>query len=232
MTTVRRHNILLQQRLSNLILAGDADGLLTVLQGLSNKDARTAGYLLSEVLLPQHTEGESFWSLFLHIVPTHAKAYLGTFLKAALMLYASRRITFSSISLMEFSKHCTPVDREKVLKACLPVLRTPDEAQAVLQAFGMRQDRSTALYLLYGNSAVCYYLLFKTLKVIESEDFLRTCCRILVQKGDTLSFNLASIVCHYFDLKDVPGVFSLRMEPYQLNRLDKSFESFLGIIQK
>lgn len=232
MTTVCRHNDILQQRLTNLIVAGDAKGLQAALQGLSNKDARTAGYLLGEVLLPQYAEGERFWALFLHLVPAQPKAYLGTFLKAAVTLYGCGRIAFSSLCLTEFSAHCSPVDREKFLKACLPILRTPHEAQGVLQAFGMRQDKRTAAYLLHGGSAVCYYLLFKTLKVIEDEGFLRDCCRTLMLKGDARSFNLASIVCHYFDLKDVPGVFSLRMEPYKLNRLDKSFESFLDIIQQ
>ncbi len=230
MTAICRHNPILQHRLATLLQAGDAAQLLEALQGLSNKEARTAGYLLGEVLLPGLPDGAAFWQFFLPVVSADSKAYLGTFLKAALRLYEAQRLTFDSPQLTAFAAECTPVDREKVIKAALPVLRSPEEAQHLLRIFGFKPDKHSAFYLLQGGTAVCYYLLFNTLKVVEEESILQFCCKTLVRKGDTLSFNMASILCQYFDLKDVPGVFSLHVEPYKFSRLDLSFESFRNIL--
>ena len=46
------------------------------------------------------------------------------------------------------------------------------------------------------------------------------------------SFNLACIVHHYFGLNDLPGTFSLRLENYELSRLDGNYEQFCKILAR
>ena len=85
MVNIRRHHPVLLNRLKQLFEAGDADALNKTLNELSAADFRTAGFLLADNLLS--TYPEHFWDFFLTIVPSKPKAYLGTFLKAALQLY-------------------------------------------------------------------------------------------------------------------------------------------------
>ncbi len=58
---------------------------------------------------------------------------------------------------------------------------------------------------------------------------LREYSIILMRKGDHLSFNLAGIIQSYFGLNALPGTFSLRLETYELNRLE-TYEGFQKII--
>ena len=52
-----------------------------------------------------------------------------------------------------------------------------------------------------------------------------------MRKGDALSFNLASVAKVYFDLPQVKGTFSLKLDPYQLGRLEMSYASFRRVMQ-
>ena len=63
-----------------------------------------------------------------------------------------------------------------------------------------------------------------------NRDQLVKCCNRLLERGDDRSFNLVSIVKHYFDLPEVKGVFSLRVQPYQLSRLDNSYQGFVQMM--
>ncbi len=226
MTEICRHNPLLQHRLSTFVQTGDALGLTAALHALSNKDRRTAGYLLGEILLPQLQTAETFWQLFLPIVSTDSKAYLVTFLKAATHLYKRGIVQFTAPQLETFAEQCTSIDREKVLKTILPILQSPTECRHLLHIFEIKQDRHGAHLLLQAGTVACYYLLFHMLKAMEDEALLTSCCKALIRKGDSVSFNMASILCHYFDLTGIPSLFSLRIEPYQLSRLDVSFKNF------
>ena len=73
----------------------------------------------------------------------------------------------------------------------------------------------------------CAYLLFRAMRHAEHDHgLLARCCRLLMKKGDRLSFNLASLAKVYFDLPQVKGTFSLRVSPYQLGRLGSSYADF------
>ena len=87
MRTFQRHNPALLQKLNALAAADDADGLRDYLLSLSASTFRTAGSMLADEVLLAHSA--HFWHLFSVIVPAHAKAFLGTFLKVAVALYKS-----------------------------------------------------------------------------------------------------------------------------------------------
>lgn len=239
MINVRRHNPQLRSRLLAYVESGDAQGLCTCLSALSNMDFRTAGYLLAEDLLlrlPSVGEGRTatFWQFFSTIVPSNSKAYLVTFLKAAAALYGRGELSLSDTRLADYAAQpsTTPVDRRKTLEHLLPCVRTAAEASMLLQQFAGGEAAARIPFLLKAGTPVCYYLLFHTLKTLdEDRELLRHCCLSLVRKGDRLSFNLACIIRHYFDVADLPATFSLQLRPYQLGRLDDSFESFMKILE-
>ena len=47
-----------------------------------------------------------------------------------------------------------------------------------------------------------------------------------------LAFNMASILAAYFGLGQLPGTFSLTLSPYELSRLDASYEPFRKLLLK
>ena len=237
MLNVRQHNPLLRNRLLSYITAHDADGLADCLATLSNTEFRTAGFLLGEELLPLlsskvEEEDGAFWHFFLTIVPRHPKAYLGTFLKAAATLCQACSLSLSDSRLDHYAKEqASPIDRRKALDALLPQMHTPQEATRLLQLFGEESPEAQVHALLRTNTAVGCYLLFRTLKTCEeNRQLLHQCCIALLKKGDSRSFNLACILYEYFGLDQLPATFSLQIRPYQLGRLDDSYESFLKIL--
>lgn len=225
MSNLRRHNPALQERLGSLLAAGDFAGLLSCLDGLNATDRRTAGYLLGEVLLPT-LDAAAYWDVFAVVVPHDPKAYLGTFLKAGCRLYEGGRLTFGHRAFLRFAAtDATVVDRRKTLEAFLPLLRTPEEAIALLDMFGV-EPATRVPYLFRAGSRPCYFLLFQQLKALDDVLLTRKYCLLLMQRGGRLSFNLASLLKYYFALENIPGTFSLRLEPYEQGRLDTSYEAF------
>ena len=48
----------------------------------------------------------------------------------------------------------------------------------------------------------------------------------LMKNGDAMSFNLASLMKTYFALNELKGTFSLSLKPFELARIESSFEAF------
>ena len=226
MINVRHHHPVLLNRLKQHFEAGDANALNTTLNNLSAADFRTAGLLLADNLLPAYPQ--LFWNFFLSIVPTKPKAFLGTFLKAALTLYRQDRSAMNFTALEVFSKEfATAIDAKKCLEYLIPGFSSVDEVQRILDIFPPETYAQKAMILLKAATPISYYLLFQTLQSAdEDKDSLRNYCLYLMKRGDSLSFNMAVILRSYFDLPSLPGTFSLKLEPYQLSRLNDSFENF------
>ncbi|MBR1732553.1 MAG: hypothetical protein IJ729_02275 [Alloprevotella sp.] len=227
---LKRHNPQLERRLQYFTAAGDAEGLLACLRSLSNTDFRTAGYLLAETLLPA-LAGADFWKFFLNLVPADPKAYLGTFLKAAVSLYRCGDLSLDAPQLETFAAKASTIDGRKILETLLPVVAAPHEVNRLLALYCEDRPQARIAFLLRTATAPCYYELFRNFRQLDHlPELLRRYCLQLMSRGDKLSFNLASITQAYFGLPGLPGTFSLRLEHYQLSRLDENFESFRKIL--
>jgi len=78
-----------------------------------------------------------------------------------------------------------------------------------------------------------FYVLFHTLKYVEHDrSILIRTVYFLMKRGDDRSFNFASLLRSYFGLEEVKGTFSLKIEPYQLARLEGSYEAFSQSISR
>ncbi len=238
MLNVRTHNPALRSRLAAFTVQGDAEGLLACLKGLSNMEFRTAGFLLAEELLPALAErgaeaSPTFWNFFSVLVPAHPKAYLGTFLKAAAALHTKGSLCLDDARLETFAAGpATPVDRRKMLETLLPLVQTVEDVDRLLSLFAEDDVKTRAAWLIKAGTSAGYYRLFHLLKTIdEDRPFLCHCCVLLVRKGDRLSCNMASILHGYFGLDELPATFSFQLRPYQLGRLDDSFESFMKTLR-
>lgn len=229
---LHRHSQFLKQKLQVSLQARNAEAFANTLNTLSVADFRAAGSLLADDLLLQ-LSNDDFWVFFLTIVPINSKAYLGTFLKAARQLYTKHQLQLQEAPLREYAAGATAIDKRKLLDALLPVACEVDEVAMLLRIFSARQVDAAGPYLLKANTPATYYQLFNLLKTVDSRpDILRHYAILLIRKGDKLSFNLASIICHYFDLHDVPGRFSLSLQPYELGRLDQGFPIFEAILRR
>ena len=220
MITVHRHNPLLRGKLMAFQQSGDAHAMARFLSELSVSDFRTAGYLLSEEVLPAASE-RTYWAFFVQIVPLHPKAYLGTFLKAAVSMYRKQLLSLSVEALQKFAMQCTPIDRKKLLETLLPVMRSSEEVATLINVFCPEETDASLIYLIKAH----------TPQTVDAQK-VRSCVISLMKHNDALSFNMASLVKRYFDLPNVPGTFSLQVNDYELSRLDQGYESFAKMLKR
>lgn len=213
----------LKTQLHVFIRAGKAEALRDYLMTLRNADFRLAGVVLAEKALWADAD---FWAFAAPLVAANSRAFLGTMLKAA----TSLGLTSPTEA---FAEACTTdIDRRKALEALLPHAAEATALNALLEMFPLEDSMREALLFKVG-TAPAYFVLFNLLKQHEDEAaYLRRYGIELIRKGDKASFNLACILKEYFDLPELPGTFSLSLPPYELSRLDTSYESFKRILQR
>lgn len=213
------------------------DQLLAYLTEMSNAQFRNASRVLGERLLPS-VDNDVFWPLFRTLFLSDRKAYLGTLLKALVLRLSPRGAEVPASSLQEsgiwtseFVSVChelTDTDRKKVLLSLLPLLASPSDVERLFLQCGQKEGSSWIPFLLQVQSKPCYFLLLKALRYVEHDKplLIRT-CHFLMKRGDGLSFSMASLLRLSFGLEEVRGTFSLSLEPYQLARVEQSYEAFL-----
>lgn len=216
-----------------LVKAADARGLATFVASLPHSGRRVAVTLLAEQLLPEADENV-FWQLFEAWVPQNAKALLGTFLKAAAQRYEAERLNLADERLRYFAlNEASDVDKQKLLAALMPGVRKADDALRLLALADGLPLASLAKTLMRCGTSPAYFCLLRTLQNHDAPlETVRACCLMLMKKGGRLAFNMASILAAYFGLGQLPGTFSLTLSPYELSRLDASYEPFRKLLLK
>lgn len=230
MAVLKRHNPAVESRLRSLISVGDSAALRAYVLSLNNTEFRTAGYLLSDVILPQ-TDETSYWQAFKALVPEDSKAFLGTFLKAAVFQIKNGTLTLSAETLTAFAAVATNIDKRKTLEALLPVTRQTDEVHFLLNIFCGGSLKSCLAFLVNQDTTACYFELFRLMKQLEGQtEDLQHYTMLLMRKGTKRAFNMGAIIKAYFGLETLPGTFSLHLEAYKLSRLDASYEAFCNLL--
>ena len=188
-------------------------------------------YEVVGTLLPQ-VAPPVFWGAFHALLAFHAKAFLGTMLKSARVRRQTVGFTLRDggfLLVADFlNRQGTALDRGKFIVAMLRMFgEDVAELEHLFQCLHVEDGQGRMDYLLQGDGMACAYLLFRAMRHAEHDhELLARCCRLLMKKGDRLSFNLASLAKVYFDLPQVKGTFSLRVSPYQLGRLESSYADF------
>ena len=223
------------QRLSALFDSRDWDALQTYLGGLSNAHFRTAGYLIGERMMLSQT-ADDFWEVMRRLILWQPKAFTVTTGKAALLRLQRRTVSLEDAGF-QLLVHAlsTPermIDRQKLLMLWLPAISEPQIMEQLFLQFGIN-DRRRVDFLLRTEGLPAAFVLLRVLCYEDHDrDFLTSICRQVMRRGDSLSFNLASLLRTYFDLPEVRGTFSLALQPYELSRLDTDFDVFCRVIKK
>ena len=221
-------------QLGRLVAAGDPSSVTRYLGTLSHARFRTAGYILCERTM-QQCPADTFWTLSQALVAYNSRAFLVTVLKA----FLTRRSQAGDVSIDDegFRAFCFHIqggqeDCRKVLQHILPALDDPSQLRQLFTLLGMTDQARWIPFLLRCNTLPGYFLLFNSLHYIEHDtDQLERIAYYLIRSGDTLSFNLASLVKAYFGLTHVKGTFSLSLKPYELARIAANYSVFCQKMQ-
>lgn len=220
----------LEQKMLPAVQNGDAEGLVQLLGSFSRSEQRTAGYMLGERLLLDCPK-DLYWKMTEALVRHESKAWLITLMKTFLMRLKNGSASLSDKSFTELAAGFNEIERQKVALLILPELDSPKLIEKLFSVLGIAKGREQMVYLVRIDTLPCLFLLLRSLRYIEHdhEEVLKV-ARQLMKRGTGASFNLASIIKIAFGLDEFRGTFSLRLQPYQIARLEQSYDAFCGSV--
>lgn len=221
-------NPLLLGRLQRFVELKDYAGLTAALSRLSHSQFRAAGHILGEQIC-DNLSPEAFWELFDVLQTYDSKAFLVTLLKAFAKGMLEHRLSLADdgFRLMADRLSASPTEVRKTLRTLLPVLASPDDVQLLFTSLGLMEMSAWIPFLLNAFHTATAFVLLRALHYVEADRalLLRVGAH-LVSSSDALSFNVASIIKAVYGLDELRGTFSLRLQPFQLARIEASFEAF------
>lgn len=226
MSSDQHYSRTIEQHLLPLVQAGDAEGLVRQLDAFSRSEQRTAGYMLGERLLSD-CPTEIFWKVTEALVSYDSRAYLITLMKTFLGRMERGTASISDKPFVRLAASFNDIERQKVTLLLLPAFGQPEQVEQLFQIMGIAKGREQMVYLVRIDTLPCLFLLLRSLRYIEHDrkEVLQI-ARLLMKRGTGSSFNLASIIKVAFGLDELSGTFSLRLQPYQIARLEHSYEAF------
>lgn len=222
----RHYSKTIEQHLLQPLKDADSEGLVRLLSSFSRSEQRTAGYMLGERLLLD-CPAELYWQMTEALVCYDSKAYLITLMKTFLLRLGRGTASLSDVPFGRLAAGFNEVERQKVALLLLPELEQPKQVEQLFQLLGLAKGREQLVYLIRVDTLPCLFLLLRSLRYVEHDraEVLKV-SRQLMKRGSGSSFNLASIVKVAFGLDELSGTFSLRLQPYQIARLEQSYEAF------
>lgn len=222
----RHYSKTIEQHLLQPLKDADSDGLVRLLSSFSRSEQRTAGYMLGERLLLD-CPAELYWQMTEALVRYDSKAYLITLMKTFLLRLSRGTASLSDVPFGRLAAGFNEVERQKVALLLLPEFEQPKQVEQLFQLLGLAKGREQLVYLVRVDTLPCLFLLLRSLRYVEHDraEVLKV-ARQLMKRGSGSSFNLASIVKVAFGLDELSGTFSLRLQPYQIARLEQSYEAF------
>lgn len=228
MSTEIHFNPVIYQRLLGMISKGELECLPSFLGSLSNSSFRTAGYVLGERIMVEVSD-DVFWNLFECLVRYSTKAFLVTCLKAMVERLRANTISIDDDRFSMLCKYLSQneIDTQKTISNLLPEMQSVQDVRSLFKVFDMSDPSQWFPFLLKCKTIYCYFVLFSSLRYIENERHqLVKIAYYLMKCGDPMSFNLASLIKAYFGLDEIKGTFSLNLKPYELARIESSFDAF------
>jgi hypothetical protein len=208
------------------------DELTRTLQSLSNMELRRMERVMREEVLTK-LPNDLFWETLLHIIIYRRPAFI-TGVMAAEHLAKDGTLDFDTESTKQLFEYLNGSHPESIVKLCnmmMPLLQTEQQTTGLFTAFHIENEMTRLGILLKADTSLSYYLIFKTLKLIEDKVIARKCSMALVKRKDDHAFNAVCLIKAYFGLEDLPGRFSLKIEPYELSHIDRNYETFVHVLE-
>lgn len=230
MSSDRHYSKTIELHLLPLLQKEDAEGLVRLLDSFSRSEQRTAGYMLGERLLLD-CPTDLYWKMTAALVRYDSRAYLITLMKTFLLRLGRGTAGLSDEPFVRLAATFNDIERQKVALLLLPALDSPMQVEELFLALGIAKGREQMVYLVRIDTLPCLYLLLCSLRYIEHDraEVLKV-ARQLMKRGTGASFNLASIIKVAFGLDELTGTFSLRLQPYQIARLEQSYDAFCSSV--
>lgn len=231
MSADRHYSKTIEQKLLVPLQAESTKELVTLLDSFSRSEQRTAGYMLGERLLLD-CPSELYWKVTEALVCYDSRAYLITLMKTFLVRWERGTSSLSDAPFAQLAASFNEVERQKVALLLMPAMQRPEHLEHLFSVLGIPKGREQMVYLVRIDTLPCLFLLLRSLRYIEHDraEVLKV-ARQLMKRGTGASFNLASIVKVAFGLDELTGTFSLRLQPYQIDRLEQSYEAFCQSVE-
>ena len=220
-----------KERLEQLIGTRDWEGLTQMLGNLSNMELRRMERVMREEVLTG-LENDLFWETLLHLIIFKRAAFISG-VTALTHLAKGGTLDFEVKSVDRLCEHLKATNQESLVKMCnmmVPELRTEVQVMGMFEAFHVENEVTRLAVLLKAEHDLSYYLIFKTLKLIEDKLVARKCCVALMKRQDDRAFNAVCLIKAYFGLDDLPARFSLTIEQYELSHIDRDYNTFIHVL--
>ncbi len=225
------HEMTNKDRVTQLISTRDWEGLTQMLGNLSNMELRRMERVMREEVLTG-LENDLFWETLLHLIIFKRAAFISG-VTALTHLAKDGTLDFEVKSVDRLCEHLKATNQESLVKMCnmmVPELRTEAQVMGMFEAFHVEDEVTRLAVLLKAEHDLSYYLIFKTLKLIEDKLVARKCCVALMKRQDDRAFNAVCLIKAYFGLDDLPARFSLTIEQYELSHIDRDYNTFIHVL--
>lgn len=225
------HEMTNKDRVTQLISTRDWEGLTQMLGSLSNMELRRMERVMREEVLTG-LENDLFWETLLHLIIFKRAAFISG-VTALTHLVKDGTLDFEVESVGRLCEHLKATNQESLVKMCnmmVPELRTEAQVMGMFEAFHVENEVTRLAVLLKAEHDLSYYLIFKTLKLIEDKLVARKCCVALMKRQDDRAFNAVCLIKAYFGLDDLPARFSLTIEQYELSHIDRDYNTFIHVL--
>lgn len=148
-------------------------------------------------------------------------------------LVKTNTLDFTNESITALSQHLSatnPESLKKIANMLLPILKSEAQVLAMFTAFHLDDEITRIGSLLKVDTPLSYYLIFKSLKMLDDRVIARKCCTIIMKRNNDMAFNAVSLIKTYWAIDDLPARFSLNIEEYELNYIDRNFANFERIL--
>ncbi len=206
----------------------DKERLYAILGRLSNMEFKRSERMLREEVLSD-LSNDKFWEVLYYLVTYRRQAFLSSVMAVG-RLAKIGELSFDceyAKRLYQYLADASPEAIGKLVSMALPLLCTEEQFDELFVCFHVDDPRDRIALLLRSESPLVYFVLFKNLKQIpDHQDLVRKCCVYIMKRDNDMAFNMASIMRSYFGISELKSNFSLRIEPYELCLIDRSYETF------
>lgn len=222
---------MIKDRITQHINNRDWQGLQRLLGGLSNMEFRRAEHVVRTEVLPK-LDNDLFWETLLHLIYLKRQAFIaGVTSCEHLVKDGTIKVQNEHTeALYNHLKTTNPESITKIANMLTPQLKTEQQMMDMFNGLHIDNDITRISVLLKTETPLSYYLIFKSLKMLDDRLIARKCCNVLMKRKTDMAFNATSIIKTYWAIDDLPARFSLNIEEFELNHIDRNFSNFVHIL--